>query len=113
MLNANQIATSGLESPAYRVGRADDQYWGTSHFVGLPHDAGGSAWSTATEYGWTESPLTEIFFLVATAIAVPVWIIRLARHFKRSKSSRTDRFARRNPAAASEIGTEPLLTKKQ
>jgi hypothetical protein len=112
VLSTNQIATSDLGPSLYRVGSTDDWYRGPPHSVGTLHDTSGSAWLTAPDYGWTESPLTEIFFLVATAIAVPVWIIRLARRFKRLRPSRADRFTRHRPAAASEVGTEPLLTKE-
>jgi hypothetical protein len=108
------MATGGLEAPPHHIGLPEDNPSdGGSHSITMSHGAGDSTRLAYAQYAWTESALTEIFFLIVTAFAVPVWVIRITGHLKRLAPSRADRFAPRDAGAANEIGPEPLLTEEQ
>ena len=82
LLSANPLATPGLEAPPDHDGRLGSPYDGGAHPIIMSHGPDASAWLTDAQYAWTESALTEIFFLIVTAVAVPIWVIRLRRHLK-------------------------------
>jgi hypothetical protein len=90
LLSGTPIATSDVEPPPYRAAATGFPYLEERHATSMSH--GDPASFADAPYAWTESALTEVFFIIATAVAVPVWIARVGRSFNLLGPSCADRF---------------------
>ena len=70
-------------------------------------------WASEGSYAWTETPAIEGFFAILTAIAVPLWVTRIAMRAKRWKRSGTGRFAPCDTRTTANSGPRPFLAEKQ
>lgn len=71
------------------------------------------AWLTDAAYRWTESPETQIFFAVVTAIAVPYWLYRMFKRVVRARRSGADRLPGGGADSAADARPQPLLAEEQ
>jgi len=76
-------------------------------------EPGHLGWAREGAYAWTETTAIEGFFVILTAVAVPLWITRVALRVKRWRHSGTNLRAPRDTGATAGGGPQPLLTEKQ
>ena len=68
----------------------------------MPIDAG---------YSWAESPAIHIFFIVVSAIAVPIWVFRMAKRLKTRLSLGAERLS--SSSTATGARAQSFLAKEQ
>lgn len=65
------------------------------------------------DHSWAETPAIQIFFIFVSAIAVPIWVFRMAKRLRKRLSSGAKRLSLSSRSTATGSRAQSFFTKEQ